>query len=160
MKAAGQLIGGLSDKAQSNAAAAQLRGQAAREAEIGEVRVTDFERQASAAKASSVAASGASGIAQSDFEDARANFDQEVALQALRIRANTQTRINALSTEADNVKKQGDIGLFTSGLNAGSTFLSGGRGSKTIRPRGISIPSSSNNFGVQFAPRINGKLFE
>lgn len=161
MQAVGQLIGGLSAKGQADAAAQQLRNQAVQEQQIGEVRLTDFTRDASAARASSVAASGASGIAQEDFEDARANFDQEVELQGLRIRANTLTRINALSTEADNAKKQGTLALIQGGLNAGSSFLSGGRGSIARTNRLIANPPPVNRptNTLSFNSDVGGRFF-
>lgn len=163
LQATGQLIEGMAAKGQADAEAQQLRNQAVQEQQIGEVRLTDFTRDASAARASSVAASGASGVAQEDFEDARANFDQEVELQGLRIRANTLTRINALRTAADNAKREGDLALTQSSLNAGSIFLSGGLGSisRTNRPPANRPPAVRPTNTLSFNSRNpSGNFFD
>ncbi|MHC5059224.1 MAG: hypothetical protein ACYTKD_31610 [Planctomycetota bacterium] len=152
--AGGNVLQGITARAQAEADAVTLSQQAIRTQEIGRQQEDEFRRDVSAAKASNIAAGGASGLRPN--EDANANFAAEAEFQALKIRNNTDVQVAALHTQAENTRDQGRLALIASGINAGASLLRGTRRQPKLDTPAPPTATNKLQFDVN---RTNGRIF-
>tara|TARA_R110002167_G_scaffold70513_1_gene199048 strand:+ start:465 stop:908 length:444 start_codon:yes stop_codon:yes gene_type:complete len=126
--AVGAVAGGIDADKQASFKAADQRQQGEREREIAEADEDDFRRQQSRVAASSRAAGGQSGVDQSSGSAllAKLDYEAEVELNALRIRAGGDTSQARANTQAALTSAAGKSAKNRGFIRAGSSLLSGG----------------------------------
>tara|TARA_R110002167_G_scaffold107193_2_gene274444 strand:- start:7 stop:453 length:447 start_codon:yes stop_codon:yes gene_type:complete len=128
LAAAGAAAGGIDADKQAKFQAADQRQQGVREREIAGINEDDFRREQSRVAASSRAAGGQSGVDQSSGSAllAMSDFEAEVELNALRIRAGGKTQSQRLNEQASLTSAAGKSAKNRGFIRAGSSLLSGG----------------------------------
>lgn len=128
LAAAGSAAGGIDADKQASFKAADQRQQGAREKQIAEDQEEDFRRQQSRVAAANRAAGGQSGVDLSSGSSllAMSDFESEVELNALRIRAGGDTSQARANTQAALTSAAGTSAKRRGFIRAGSSLLSGG----------------------------------